>query len=104
MENDFDFLEKIPKTPNGLFIVYELFTFDNFFRLLLENGLDHEEALNLILSWTSLSALVFQERIHNENYKNLSQEGALPYECAFSKAQLIYDLFFEDYGSDPEKR
>jgi hypothetical protein len=103
MENDFDFLEKIPKTPNGLFILYELFTFDNFFRLLLKNGLDHEETLNLILSRSSLNALVFQERIHNENYKNLSQEGDLPYECFF-KAQLIYDLFFEDYGSDPEKR
>jgi hypothetical protein len=103
MENDFDFLEKIPKEPSGLFIVYELFTFDNFFRLLLKDGLGHEEALSFILSTSSLSALVFQERIHNEKYKKLSQEGALPYECAFSKAQLIYDLFFENYGSDPKK-
>jgi hypothetical protein len=103
MADEFDFLEKIPKTPSGFFIVYELFTFDNFFRLLLKDGLNHEDALSFILSTSSLSALVFQERIHNEKYKNLSQEGALPYDCAFSKAQLIHDLLFENHGSKPEK-
>jgi hypothetical protein len=56
MEEQFDFLSKIPKETNGLFIVYELFTFYNFFRLLLKSGFDNEEALHFILSRSSLSA------------------------------------------------
>ena len=50
------FLEKFPKDDNGLYIVYELYTFDNFFRLLLKNRIDLEEALWFILRRCSLSA------------------------------------------------
>ncbi len=104
MDKQSYFLKKIPKEPSGLFIVYDLFTFDNFFRLLLKTGLDHEEALNFILTRSSLSALVFQERIHNNKYKRLSAKEALPAECAFSKAQLIQDLLFGNYGAERRKR
>ncbi|MGB4463384.1 MAG: hypothetical protein WBI96_01720 [Candidatus Hydrothermia bacterium] len=92
MEEDLDFLKKFPKDRNGLYIAYELYTFDNLFRLLLKNGFDHEEALYFILSNCSLSALVFQERIHNKRYKKLSAEDALSPNLAACKAWLIYDL------------
>lgn len=92
MKNDLDFLKKFPKDQNGLYIVCELYTFDNFFRLLLKNSFDHEESLCFILCNSSLSALVFQERIHNRGYKKLSAKDALPPDLAACKAQLIYDL------------
>lgn len=92
MKEDLDFLEKFPKNRNGLYIVYELYTFDNLFRLLLKNGFAHEEALCFILANCSLSALVFQERIHNKRYKKLLGKDAKPPDLAALKAQLIYDL------------
>lgn len=92
MEGDLEYLGKFPKDRNGLYIVYELYTFDNLFRLLLKDGLEHEEALNFILGNCSLSALVFQERIHNKRYKKLCGKDALPADIAACKAQLIYDL------------
>ena len=66
MKSDLKFLRKFPKDHNDLYIVYELYTFDNLFRLLLKSGFDHEEALLFILGHASLSAYVFQERIHNK--------------------------------------
>ncbi len=92
MKQGLGFLKKFPKDRNGLYIVYELYTFDNLFRLLLKNGLDHEEALLFILGRCSLSALVFQERIHNKRYRRLLAKEALPPDLAAHKAQLIYDL------------
>jgi hypothetical protein len=92
MREDLEFLKKFPKDRNGLYIVYELYSFDNLFRLLLKNGFDHEESLRFILYNCSLSALVFQERIHNMGYKKLSAKDALPADLAACKAQLIYDL------------
>ncbi len=92
MKEVLDFLKKFPKDRNGQYIVYEPYTFDNFFRLLLENNFDHEEALYFILYNCSLSALVFQERIHNMGYKKLSAKDALPADLAACKAQLIYVL------------
>lgn len=92
MEKDLNFLKKFPKDLNGLYIVYELYTFDNLFRLLLKNDFNHEKALYFILGNCSLSALVFQERIHNKGYKKLSAKDALPADSAACKAQLVYDL------------
>ncbi len=90
--NNLDFLEKFPKDRDGLYIVYELYTFDNVFRLLLKNGFDHKEALCFILANCSLSAFAFQERIHNKRYKKLSDKDALPSDLAACKARLVYDL------------
>jgi hypothetical protein len=92
MELDLSFLERFPKDCNGLYITYELYTFDNLFRLLLKNGFDHEESLRFVLLHCSLSALVFQERIHNRRYRGLRAKDALPADLAACKAQLIYDL------------
>ncbi|MDI6840620.1 MAG: hypothetical protein QMD71_07225 [bacterium] len=89
---ELNFLKNFPKDANGLYIVYELYTFDNLFRLLLKNSFDYEEALCFILGNCSLSALVFQERIHNMEYKKLSDKDTLPADLAACKAQLIYDL------------
>jgi len=85
-------LKNFPKDHNGLYIVYELYTFDNLFRLLLKNGFDHEECLHFVLCNSSLSALVFQERIHNKRYRELLAKDGLPADLAACKAQLIYDL------------
>jgi hypothetical protein len=92
MEEDLSFLKKFPKERNGMYIVYELYTFDNLFRLLLKNNFDYEEALDFVLFNCSLSALVFQERIHNVAYEKLTAEDALPADLAASKARLIYDF------------
>ena len=92
MKEGLNFLKKFPKERNGLYIVYELYTFDNFFRLLLKNNFDYEEALHFILANCSLSAVVFQERIHNMEYEKLSAKDALHADLASRKARLIYDL------------
>lgn len=86
------FLKHFPKDDDGLYIIYELYSFDNFFRLLLKNKLDHEEAMDFMISSCSFSALVFQERIHNKKYLKLSIKDVLPSELAASKAKLIYDI------------
>jgi len=92
MKENLRFLKKFPKERNGMYVVYELYTFDNLFRLLLKNDFDHEEALYFVLANCSLSAYVFQERLHNKRYKKLSAKDALPPEEASRKAQLIHDL------------
>lgn len=92
MKEDFNFMKMFPKDHNGLYIIYELYSFDNLFRLLLKNGFDHKEALWFILANCSLSALIFQERIHNKRYKKLSGKDAKPPDLAALKARLIYDI------------
>lgn len=92
MKENLDFLEAFPKGRNGLYIIYDLYSFDNLFRLLLKNSFEHEQALYFILGNCSLSALVFQERIHNKGYKRLFAKDALPADLAACKARLIYEL------------
>ncbi len=92
MREDSEIPENFPKDHNGMYLVYELYTFDNLFRLLLKKGFDHEEALSFVLYNCSLSAHVFQERIHNKRYKELSARDALPAELVAHKAKLIHDL------------
>lgn len=89
MTDDLEFLSFFPKESNGLYIVYELYTFDNFFRLLLKNDFEHEDALYFVLANCSLSAVVFQERLHNKKYRKLSAKDALSPELASEKAQLL---------------
>jgi thermostable 8-oxoguanine DNA glycosylase len=67
---DYENIEQVLKENK---CVYERFTFDILFRKLLDEGCSHEEALEIILDNCSLSALVFQERIHNEYYRKISQ-------------------------------
>ncbi|MEW6409241.1 MAG: hypothetical protein AB1488_03900 [Nitrospirota bacterium] len=92
MEEELDFLKEFPKDENELYIVYARFTFDNLFRLLLKADFNHEDALYFMLANCSLSAIVFQERIHNKKYKKLSTEDALPADEAARRAKVIYDM------------
>jgi hypothetical protein len=92
MGRNLGFLKRFPKDNNGMRIVYELYTFDNLYRLLLKNDLSHEESLDFILCNCSLSALVFQVRIHNKRYRQLLAKDALPADLAACKARLIYNL------------
>ena len=85
-------LKYFPKDNQGLYIVYECFSFDNFFRLLLKNEYDHEQALDFILCHCSLSALVWQERIHNQKYCKLSATDAIDPMNAACKAIFIKDM------------
>lgn len=85
------FLKYFPKDNEG-YIIYELYSFDNFFRLLLKNGFDHEDALIFIFARCSLSAVPFQERIHNNAYLKLNGKDAKPPKVAAIKARLIFDI------------
>lgn len=53
---------------------YDRFTFDNIFRSLLSNDFSHEEALDTILCNCSLSAIIFQQRIDNNYYEDITVE------------------------------
>lgn len=86
------FLKYFPKNSEGLYILYELYSFDNLFRLLLKHGLDHKDSLYFILCNCSLSGVVFQERIHNNNYLNIFARNVLSPEDASIKAKLIFDI------------
>ncbi len=54
-----------------MIICYDLFTFDALFRVLLRNGYDHEEALMYVIANCDMSALVFQDRTHNNYYEKI---------------------------------
>jgi hypothetical protein len=76
MQQDLDFLCKFPRNEKDRYMLYDSFTFDNFFRLLLKAGFDHENSFHFMIAHCSLSAVVFQERILNEEYRNLSSNDA----------------------------
>lgn len=88
----FKFLKYFPEDKNGMYIIYELYSFDNIFRLLLKNNFSHEQAINFIIANCSLSGLVFQERIHNKQYNKLSAKDVLSPEDSAIKARLIYEV------------
>ena len=87
-----EFLSVFPKSKSGLFIVYELFTFDNFFRLLLKAGFTHNQGIDFMIANCDFSAYVFQERIHNNEFYSLNEIDALSLEDASVRAKLIADL------------
>lgn len=92
MDENLEFLKSFPQDANGMYIVYDLYTFDNLFRLLLQEGFDHEDALYFVLGNCSLSALVFQDRLHNRRYLKLFGDEAKSPDLGASKAQFIHDL------------
>ena len=57
--------------------VYDRFTFDYLFKRLLADGYDNEEAKDIIFHNCALSALVIQERIHNEYYLEISVDDTM---------------------------
>ena len=70
-------LENFKKNSEGLYEIYDRFSFDNLFRLLLNSCFEYDEALEFILCNCSLSAIIFQERIYNKYYPSLSTRNAL---------------------------
>lgn len=76
MQQNLKILNKFPKNGSNQFMVYDSLSFDNFFRLLLKANFNHEDSLHFILANCSLSAVVFQERILNEEYRSLSSDDA----------------------------
>jgi hypothetical protein len=52
--------------------INDRFSFDKVFKVLLQNGFSHEETKDFIMNNYLLSALVFQERIENLFYMNIS--------------------------------
>lgn len=87
-----NFLKYFPKNSEGLYMIYELYSFDNLFRLLLKDGFNHENALYFVLANCALSAVVFQERIHNKAYLKLRGKDAPSPRLASVKAMLIFDI------------
>ena len=87
-----NYLAYFPKDKVGLYIIYDLYSFNNFFRLLLKDGYLHEDALMFMLGSCSFSAVVFQERIHNKKYLKLSGDDAIHPKQAACKARLISDI------------
>jgi len=87
-----NFFKYFPKNSEGLYIIYELYSFDNFFRLLLRQGLDHESSFNFILNNCILSGYVWQERIYNKDFNNLVATDAVHPKDASVKAKLIFDI------------
>lgn len=86
------YLKYFPKNSEGMYIIYDRYSFDNFFRLVLKNELNHDDSLYFVLSNCALSALIFQERIHNRYYLRLSAKDALPSKLASRRARLIFDM------------
>lgn len=86
------FLKYFPKNSEGLYMLYELYSFDNFFRLLLRHRLNHKDSLYFILYNCSLSGVIFQERIHNNTYLKISTKDVLSPKEASIKAKLIFDI------------
>ncbi|MEK7104028.1 MAG: hypothetical protein AAB842_01335 [Patescibacteria group bacterium] len=96
---EFNFLKFFPKDKNGMFIIYEIYSFINFFKLLLKNNFSHEKAFDFILTNCSMSAIVWQEYIHNKKYRKLSADDALLPKQAAVKARVVYDFMTIAYSS-----
>ena len=92
MDNKEDFAEHLEDYMKGYHEVYDRFTFDSLFRLLLSNDFDHEEALDFILCNCSLSTLVFQERIYNKYYLNISTDEAMSDDLIILRNQSLFEI------------
>jgi len=72
--------------------VYDRFTFDKVFRFLLSNAYPKEEAKNIILHNCALSALVFQERLYNKYYLNISVEETISDDLIILRNQSLFEI------------
>lgn len=84
--------EYLPDYIKENYNVFDRFKFDYLFKRLLADGYDHEDAKDIIMYNCALSALVLQERIHNEYYLEMSANDPIApdllamYREEFSKA------------------
>jgi len=83
---------KFERTEEGLVKLYDRFSFDQLFRLLLISGYEREEALNFILCNCALSALVFQERIYNCYYLNIQVDEVISPDLLELKRQCLIKI------------
>jgi len=83
---------KFERTEEELVKLYDRFSFDNLFRLLLIHGFEREEALNFILCNCALSALVFQERLHNCYYLNIQVDEVISPDLLQLKGQCLIKI------------
>lgn len=96
LEPLYNLLGDFSKNSEGLYKIYDRFSFDNLFRLLLNNDFDHEEALGFILNNCSLSALVFQERIYNKRYLNISPEEKISKDLIDLGNQILCEILAKE--------
>ena len=90
-------LENFKKNSEGLYEIYDRFSFDNLFRLLLNSSFEDDEALDFILCNCSLSAIVFQERIYNKYYLNLSTGNTTSDDLVALRSQSLFELVANRY-------
>jgi len=80
------------------YFVYDRFTFDALFKSLLKMDIDHEEAKDTILTHCALSALVLQERIHNEYYLEIDENDTIAPDLLKLKNEIYAKHFFKDWN------
>lgn len=73
--------------------IYDRFSFDKLFRLLLTEGYDAEEALRYILNNCKLSALIFQERIYNKYYKRISVDETISTDLKILRQEIFDNIY-----------
>ena len=73
--------------------VYDRFTFDSFFRNLLKEGYDHEEAKDIIIYNCALSTLVLQERIYNGYYLKISVDEIISKDLLELENEIFNEYF-----------
>ena len=89
---DDEFLENFIKEN---YEVYDRFTFDNLFKVLLLAGYDNEQAKDVILYNCALSALVMQERLDNGYYLKMKATDGI--------APDLLEMFHEEMMKTPHR-
>ncbi|MBS1521443.1 MAG: hypothetical protein JST50_10630 [Bacteroidetes bacterium] len=74
---------------------FDRFTFDKIFRFLLANDFSHEDAKDTILFNCSLSALVLQERIHNNYYEKIEVDEEMSRDLISFKKEIELKILEE---------
>ncbi len=85
------------KNGEEMYEIHDRSSFDYLFRSLLNDGLEDEEALDFILSCCSLSAFVFQERLYNEYYHDLSAGDTVADDLIALRNQYLIELVANRY-------
>lgn len=93
MNHNEEFAKGIGDHINENFEVYDRFTFDSFFRNLLKEGYDHEEAKGIIIHNCALSTLVLQERIYNGYYLKISVDEIISNDLLELKNEIFNEYF-----------
>jgi len=90
MEDTNDYFEDYIKDN---YEVFDRFTFDYLFRRLLKDEYDHDEAKDIMLHQCALSALVLQERIHNEYYYKICKDEEISDDLLELRNEMILKHF-----------